>query len=184
MRRALNWTAALSLAWLIGCGDGSGALPDETAAAGSIERDLTLASAAAAPVEVASPVELGRSEPPKPAAPRRRASPRQAAAPSPRPPRPEAVAVPEPVAVAVEASGAAPAQPQPAADSRELLPGQTVAVIPAAAGPSPAGPDDLGLPAEPARGMFKPGAGNCPHPPRGIRGGPVGIARLPLSPRW
>ena len=188
MRQALRWTAALTLGLATaGCSGGSGAGEESAAATAGLERDLTLSVAAAPALEVASPVELGRPEPPasRPT-PRRRSAPKPAPAPAEAPPEPDAAPTPEPVAVPVSlASTDLPdaAAEAPMGAGRELLPGQTVTMIPASSGPSNGG-DDIGLPAEPGRGMFKGGAGNCPHPPRGVGGRPVGISRLPLlTPR-
>ncbi len=188
MRQALRWTATLTLGLAAaGCGTGTGAGEESAVARAALERDLTLGSAAPPAVEVASAVELGRPEPPtiRPT-PRRRSSPKPAPAPSEAPPEPQAAPSPEPVAVPVALAAAElppAAEATPAAAGRELLPGQTVTMIPASSGPSNGG-DDIGLPAEPGRGMFKGGAGSCPHPPRGVGGRPVGISRLPLlAPR-
>jgi hypothetical protein len=183
MRYALRLTAALSAGLLVGCGAGSSPRGEESAARASLDRDLTLRTSAPEAIAVASPVELGRPEPPKQPVTRRRSTPRPAPAPSKAPPRPEAspspeaVAVPEPVAVAA-LEAPATVEAVPARNDRELAPGETITVIPVSTGPSNGG-SDIGLPAEPGRGLFKGGAGNCPHPPRGIGGRPVGIARLP-----
>ncbi len=181
MPDALRWTAALSLGLAAACGTGTG--KGEESARASLERDLTLRSAGPPLVQVASPVELGRPEPPRVKTPRRRSVPKPAPAPSERPPRPEATPSPEPVAVAAPVAVAvadlpAPAELAPVGNGRELAPGETVTMIPASSGPS-TGSDDIGLPAETGRGLFKGGAGRCPHPPRGGSGRPVGIARWP-----
>ena len=186
MRQALRWSAALSLALAAACGGGQAGHEESGAGRAALDRDLTLQTGAPAVVEVASPVELGRAEPPRDPTPGRRSTPRPAPAPAAQPPAPEAAPTPEPVAVAVPVAVAAletpaPAQPAPLAGDRELAPGETVTVIPASTSGTGG---DIGLPAEPGRGIFKGGAGNCPHPPRGIGGGrpiPVGVLRLPLS---
>jgi hypothetical protein len=184
MRQALGWTAALSLGLVAACGTGAAPGAEETAARTSLQRDLTLGGSAPPVVEVASAVELGRAQPPRNSTPRRRSVPKPAPAPSEAPPRPEAtpspepVAAPEPVAVAALELPAA-AEPAPRND-RELAPGETITLIPASTGTASGGGGDIGLPAERGRGMWKGGAGNCPHPPRGISGRPVGISRLPL----
>ncbi|HEX6107499.1 MAG TPA: hypothetical protein VFZ26_18060 [Gemmatimonadales bacterium] len=183
MRQALRWTAALALGLAAGCGTGAAPAGDESAASrASLERDLTLGSAPPAQLEVASPVELGRPEPAK-RAPGRRSVPKPAPAEA-EPPRepeaapvPEAVAAPAPVSVAA-IDMAAPVQPVRSGSDRELAPGETITVIPAASGPSTS-IDDIGLPADAGRGMWKGGAGQCPHPPGGGGGRPVGISRLP-----
>ena len=184
MRYALSLTAALSIGLMAGCGGTPAPSGEESATRASLRRDLTLRTAASVALEVASPVELGRPEPPKQHVARRRSTPKPAPAQSTAPPRPEAtptsepVAVPEPVAVAaLEAPATVEVAPQ--RNDRELAPGETVTVIPVSSGPSSGGGGDVALPVEPGRGLFKGGAGNCPHPPRGIGGRPVGIARLP-----
>ena len=183
MRNALRLTAALSVGLVAGCGGGTSPAGSASAGGASLERNLTLRTSVPEAIEVASPVELGRPEPPKQPVTRRRSTPRPAPAPSTAAPRteaspsPEPVSVPEPVAVAaLEAPVTVEAVPQ--RNDRELAPGETITVIPVSAGPSSGG-TDIGLPAQPGRGLFKGGAGNCPHPPRGIGGRPVGIARLP-----
>ena len=187
MRHALGWTMALTAGLVAGCGLGGTSGADRgTGDRASLERDLTLRSAAPAPVEIASAVELGRPEVPKAATPRRRSSPRPAPAPSKAPPRPEAAPSPEPVAVAAPApvavaaiDMAAPVE-TPVGNDRELAPGQTVTIIPVSGGSATGGGGDIALPTEPGRGVFSGGARGCPHPPRGISGGrPIGISRLP-----
>lgn len=187
MRHALGWTLALTAGLTGGCGP-SGAAGTEGRADSrpELERDLTLRSAAPAEVEVASAVELGRPDVPKARTPRRRSSPRPAAAPSAAPSRPEATPTPEPVAVELPAPVSvaaidmtAPVE-TPAGNDRELAPGQTVTIIPVSSGPSAGGGGDIALPTEAGRGVFSGGARGCPHPPRGISGGrPIGISRLP-----
>jgi len=184
MRQALGWTAALSLGLVAACGTGASPAAEETAAGTSLQRDLRLGGYAPPVVEVASAVELGRPEPPRASTPHRRSVPKPVPAPRDAPPKPEAtpapdpVAVPEPVAVAALEMPAS-AGPAPRND-RELAPGETITLIPASTGPASGGGGEIGLPAEPGRGMWKGGAGNCPHPPRGVSGRPVGISRLPL----
>lgn len=173
MGKARRWTAVLTVGVLGACGTGG----ERSAPADALKRDLTLqptgATAAIPAVEVASPVELRRPEPPRRTAQRPRPTPTKAPAPKPDPapdaaPSVEQVSAPVPVSVAIAE------QPAPAPTGRELAPGQTVTVLPASAGPADQGPSDVYLPTEPARGIFKPGAGDCPHPPR--RGGrPIGI---------
>ena len=183
MRQAIGWTAALSLGLIMACGGDARTGAEETATAkASLQRNLTLGTPTAPPVvEVASAVELGRPEAPRKATPRRRSVPR----PAPAPPEPEATPAPEPVAVVQPVAVAAldpTVAPAPAPrNDRELAPGETVTLIPVSTGPAGGAGGEIGLPAEAGRGMFKGGAGNCPHPPRGIGGGrPVGIARFPL----
>jgi hypothetical protein len=186
MRQALGWTAALGLALVAACGPGAAPSAEETATRASLQRDLTLGGSAPRVVEVASAVELGRPEAPRTSTPRRRSVPKPAPAPSDAPPKPEAAPAPEPVAVPQPVAVAAlevpsAAEPMPSANDRELAPGETITVIPASTGPSSGGGGEIGLPAEPGRGMWKGGAGNCPHPPRGVSGRPIGISRLPLG---
>jgi hypothetical protein len=173
MGKARRWSAVLSVGLLGACGTGGG---EKSAPAETLQRDLTLqpTSTVAAPaVEVASPVELRRAAPPRKAAPNPKPSPKRALAPT-TAPAPEASPTPEPVAVPVQAAVAIAEAPAPAPTGRELAPGQTVTVLPASTGPAEQGPDDVYLPVETGRSIFKPGAGDCPHPPR--RGGrPIGI---------
>ncbi len=169
MGTALKLTAAFSVGLLAACGPGEG---DRTEATGALKRDITLQSATVPAVEVASPVELGRAEPQQRPAPRPRRSPEPALAPTPEP-APEAAPTPELALAPVKVTIATAELPAPAPSGRELAPGQTVTVLPASTGSANTGPSDLYLPGEPGRGMFKPGGGACPHPPR--RGGPVGI---------
>jgi hypothetical protein len=112
----------LVLVVIAGCDDSQ---PEETAV--SMRRDLTLAPAPN--VEVASPVELERPQPPvtRARAPRRHVSTRKS------PP----VDL-EPIAPAVVIQASAPpaeAAPEPVS-GRELPPGKTVTLIPASSGPS------------------------------------------------
>jgi hypothetical protein len=172
MGTAARWTAALSMSVLAACGSEDG---ERNVPAQSLQRDLTLQPAAAvvAPVEVASAVELKRPEPPRRAAPRPKPSPEHTLAPTPKP-TPQASPLAEPALATVPVKVAVAEAPSPAPSGRELAPGQTVTVLPAATGPADQGPDDVYLPTEPGRSVFKPGIGACPHPPR--RGGrPVGI---------
>ncbi len=170
MGKAMRWTAAVSVGVLGACGTGD---LERSAPAEALQRDLTLQTAAVEPVEVASAVELRRPEPPRTDAPRPRPTPKPVAAPTSKP-APKAAPAPEPVAAPVPVSVAVADAPAPAPTGRELEPGQTVTVLPASTGPSGAGPDDVYLPESPGRSIFKPGAGDCPHPPR--RGGrPIGI---------
>ncbi len=170
MGSALRWTAALSVGLLGACGTGGG---EGGAPAAALKRDLTLQNAAAPAVEVASAVELGRPEPRQRIAPRPKPSRKPALAPAPKPP-PKAAPASEQASAPVPLAVAVAEMPAPAPTGRELAPGQTVRVLPASTGPSEQGPDDVYLPTEQGRGLFKPGGGNCPHPPR--RGGrPIGI---------
>jgi hypothetical protein len=172
MGKVLAWTAVLSVGVLGACGTGGN---EKSASADALTRDLTLQPAVAAvpAVEVASAVELRRAEPPRHAAPRPKPSPKRALAPTTTPspeaaPAPEQVSAPVPVIVSVAEA------PAPAPTGRELAPGQTVKVLPASTGQAEQGPDDVYLPMGPGRSIFKPGGGDCPHPPR--RGGrPIGI---------
>lgn len=169
MRKAFGGAGALAVGLLVGC---SG---ERSAPADALQRDLTLQTKAATVLEVASPVELGRPEPRQRTAPRRTASPKPAPAPTPKAapaaaPTAEPVSVPQPVA---SAEAPAPAAMTPAANGRELSPGQTVTVLPASSVGSSQGPDDLFFPVGPGRGI-KGGGGHCPTPPS--RGGrPRGI---------
>jgi hypothetical protein len=184
MRQAISWTAVLSFGLLVGCGAGAGTGAEAADASASLQRDLTLGGATPPVIEVASAVELGRPEARRTPVPRPRSVAKPKPAPSKAPPRPEVSPAPEPVAVPAPVAVAAleaptTVQPAPRSD-RELAPGETITLIPASNGPL-GGAGGIELPAEAGRGMFKGGAGHCPHPPRGIGGGrPIGISRLPL----
>jgi hypothetical protein len=175
-----------------------------------LERDLTLQTSAAPALEVASPVELTRQapapdskpvHPTEPVTPPTAVSPEESAPSAPAMLRAAAFAkaradrtplnrAPPELAVeerAVEepATEEPPAlEPEtpvlPAGAGRELAPGKTVTVIPAAGGPSiEADADDSWLPSEHPRGIIGAGGGTC-RPRGGVRG--VGIAgRIPVG---
>lgn len=167
MRSALG-LAAFS-AGLLACGT---AQVERGTATGALKRDITLQSSATPQLEVASAVELGRPEPNKQPSPRRQPSPKPTLAPTTRESAPEAAPAPELVAAPVPVAVAEAPTPAPAPSGRELAPGQTVKVLPAAAGPGSAGPADVYLPTGAGEGI-KAGGGHCPTPPR--RGRPIGI---------
>lgn len=180
------------------------------AADSMVGRDLTLQTSAAPALEVASPVELTRQEsapapdskpmhPTEPVTPPTAESPEEPGAPAmlraaastearagrtpvnraPLERAVEAREVAEPAAA--EPAAQEPATPGlPAGAGRELAPGKTVTVIPAASGPSiEADEDDSWLPSEHPRGIIGAGGGTC-RPRGGVRG--VGIAgRIPVG---
>ena len=180
-----------------------------TAAADSVpERDLTLQTSAAPALEVvASPVELAPQESaptpdPKPVHPTEPVTP--PAAVSPEESAPSAAAMLRVAASAEARAGRTavnrapperaveePATEKPAAlepetpgspagAGRELAPGKTVTVIPAASDPSiEANEDDSWLPSERPSGIIGAGGGTC-RPRGGVRG--VGITgRIPVG---
>ncbi len=167
MRTALG-LAALSIG-LLACGTAS---VERSTSTGALKRDITLQSSATPELEVASAVELGRPEPQRQTNPRRKRSPEPMLAPTTRESAPEAAPAAELVATRAPVAVAEAPQPAPAPSGRELAPGQTVQVLPAAAGPSGSGPADVYLPTGEGDG-FKGGGGHCPTPPR--RGRPIGI---------
>ncbi|MEO7476662.1 MAG: hypothetical protein ABIY46_15150 [Gemmatimonadales bacterium] len=174
----------LALAALAAAACGPSSDGTEQAAARASERDLTLSSAEAPGLEIASPVELAR-RPIQPAAESR---------PSPKPAtrsraaaRPRAIEstttaeAPVPVVAPTPAPGrtesAVPATPASwPPNPNELAPGESVTILPASSGPSsePSWTDEL--PADGRRGIAigaGPNGGNCP--PRGAGGRPRGI---------
>jgi hypothetical protein len=159
----------LTLMVVAGCGSQRG----EEVALSKPERDLAF-PARAPEVEIASPLELGRSEARPTARPARRPLRR------PRPAAPTIVpvafrTVPAPAQPAVEpVPEATPAAPIPAND-RELPPGKTVTIIPASNGPSTGSEGIDELPPERGRPILRAG-GTC----RGRGRGPgIGIAAVP-----
>jgi hypothetical protein len=164
----------VTLMVVAGCGSQRG----EEVALSKLERDLAL-PARAPEVQVASPVELGRTEARSSNRPARRTPrrPRQVA-PTIVPVALKAVTVPAHLAEqpVVEATSAA-AIP---ANDRELPPGKTVTIIPTSSGPSTDGSGGVDEPPpERGRPMVR-GGGTC----RGRGRGPgIGIAAVP-RPRF
>jgi hypothetical protein len=130
-------------------------------AAGSVpQRDLTLVTHPAR-VEIASSVEMQQ--------PKRTARPARAPRSSPREAKVVVIAAPETV---TQPTSTAPTL----ANDRELLPGETVTLIPASNGPT-TGPDEANdLPAARGRTMGGRGGGRCRG---GGRGPGIGIAAAP-----
>jgi hypothetical protein len=174
----MRTTVLLPLAALVAVLAGCGSEGREQAARAVPKRDLTLVTQTAQ-VEIASPVEIERLR-----IQRRAARPSQWVA------RPASAwrssRQPKIIFAAVAASTPTPAVPVPVAqpaskastsdNSRELLPGKTVTVIPASTGAS-AGSDTAGEP-PPAKGRAKGarGGGTC----RGRGRGPgIGMAPAP-----
>jgi hypothetical protein len=180
---SLTLTAAVTLA---GCA-GEAPTPsgrEETAARAPVapERDLTLQTAPEPALEVASPVELARAAPepaqPRPAGPQSLPNPRPEKTPAaPEPLEPAPILVP--VARSEIRVGPTPEE-EAVPGGRELAPGRTVTVIPAASGPSlEADEDDSWLPSERPRGIIGRGGGTC-RPRRGV--GSIGIGgRIPVG---
>ncbi|MGH7499243.1 MAG: hypothetical protein ACREL3_10385 [Gemmatimonadales bacterium] len=149
------------------------------------KRDLTLGTAAAPSVEVASKIELLSEPKTRISRPVRRAEPVRVA------PEPEPeTAVAAPVSESAASPALAPSVPEASqADmtTHELAPGSTVTVIPAstaATGSAGAGGDWSELPGERTRGtgiiMGGGHAGNCGHGGHGGHGGgrgPVSILK-------
>jgi hypothetical protein len=197
MRMTNTFPLACSVALLAACAaEAPRSLPGETASSGAAagaptnapSRDLTLQLPAAPALEVASPVELSRSDPKPTPIPRPRVSPRPAPAPA---PAAKPVAEVSPVASAVvpipslpvTEVGAQPVEEESAAagSARELAPGKTVTVIPASAGSStPLEAEDSWSGPQPARGILVGGGGGRCRPRGGVRG--IGIAgRIPFG---
>lgn len=203
MRNVPLFSLALTIVAVAGCSS----QPKEQPVRSDLERDLTLASRVS-DTTVTSPLELGeaRSEAGKTlhrvvqhrSVPRHRPA-RRAATKVAEPVRSAPTAQPVIADVAAPSPGAQPATAVPA-DSRELLPGKTVTVIPVSSGPSPSGgerrPDYIPFRGGTGRGdggggwgggsgmggsgmggsgMGGSGMGGCPG-----RGAPAGIASRPL----
>ena len=181
---------AFTIAVMSGCAADSPRTPNhETASRGEggapSDRDLTLQTAAAAALEVASPVELSRPKPEPQPERRSRISPKPAPAPAPKPP-PDAApaaeaAMPLPgVAVAEVLAAPAPVEDEAAGSGRELAPGKTVTIIPVSNEPSFTPEDPSWDPAEGRRGVIVGGGGDRCRPRGGVRG--IGIAgRIPVG---
>ena len=185
MRAASIFPLAFTAAVLAGCtAESHQGSNQETASLP--QRDLTLQAAATPAVEVASPVELSRPTP-EPAR-RPRVSPKPAPAPVPEPLREYSPVAQAAVPVTSVAVAEILVEPAPVEDvavgvGRELAPGKTVTVIPAASGPS--SPEDPSWAASgPGRSMIIEGGGGgrggrC-RPRDGARG--IGIAgRIPIG---
>jgi hypothetical protein len=175
MRKAIKLASVALLVAAVGCGREEA---KESAGIRRPERDLTLQTPGPAVVTVASPIELGRPAAQSPRATKR--APRHArTTPTARPsvtpevaPVSEPVTEPAPGSVPELAAGPVTEAIASAGAGRELAPGETVTILPAAAGPSSSdGGDELDLPVEPAhRGIFiGRGGGTCR--PRGGVGG-------------
>jgi hypothetical protein len=177
----LTFTVALAAA----CNpeSASRSVPEESAsrAAPVAERDLTLQTQSPPAVEVASPVELSREVPREPTPPSTVVSPPEPRPkPAPTPVAPERVE-PAPILVPVATSEIrVEPEPEDASSGRELAPGKTVMVLPAASDPSiEADAEDSWLPSERPRSILVGGGGTC-RPRRGVRS--IGIAgRIPVS---
>ena len=163
----LPFTALIAAA--AGCASGA----RESATREPPQRDLTLVTQTSA-VEIAAPVEM--QQPPRAA--------RRARAPRSSPVQPTVIlaSVATPVAAPVPTAAEPVAQPASTAsssdNSRELLPGKTITIIPASNGPS-AGPDETDeLPGTRDRTMVTRGGGKCGGRGRG-RGPGIGIATAP-----
>jgi hypothetical protein len=170
MRTAFLLPLAAVVAVVAGC-DSQGS---ERAARSVPRRDLTLVEPAHA-VGIASPVELQNLR-----TNYRSARPSQRATRRSRPAEPTVMlaavaAAPAPV-VAVPGSAAQPATTPESANSRELLPGKTVTLIPASSGPSSGSDWTDELPRAKGATMGVGGGGRCPR--RG-RGPGIGIAGIP-----
>ncbi len=180
MRTLILFSLALA-ALAAGCGSGSEGT--EQASLGVPERDLTLQQGPAAKVEVASPAELGRAQPARPASDR----PRRARRPI-TTPRAASVAATEPGALAPspapsrEVAPVAVAASEPEdADPHALPPGRSVTIIPASSGTASSGPatDDGWTDQRPAgpEGGVSVGGGHG----KGCR--PRGVGSMPGSQR-
>lgn len=199
MRVASLLPLAVTTGLLAGCGPEAPRVAEQeettAAVASGSERDLTLPAVAAPAVELASPVELTRPAISPSHQPRPPIAPQPAPAPEPVhatervTPATAARAAEHALGTAVlpaatlTSVAAQPAKEEPAEAAgagRELAPGTTVTVIPAASGPAiDADPDDSWLPSERPRSIIGGGGGTC-RPRGGVRG--VGIAgRIPVG---
>ncbi len=151
------------------------------------DRDLTLQASAPPAAEVASPVELSRPiHQPKPAhrlSIARRPAPVPAPDPLPEVPPATEAAIPVPATAAQVLPEPAPVADAAVGVGRELAPGTTVTIIPAANGPSSAPEDPSWAPSGPGRSVIIEGGGGrggtC-RPRGGARG--IGIAgRIPIG---
>ena len=136
MRTALLFPLALAVVISGGCGIGSDGT--EQAAFRVPKRDLTLQEAGAAPVEVASPVELANTAVRQATTHHSRHTRRSAPVPSPDAAEPGNAVAASPAAPAmIPAKLTAPAATaSEPADPHALAPGHTVTVIPASSGPA------------------------------------------------
>ena len=197
MRNSFLFSLPLTVITVAGCGP----QPDAQAARSDLERDLTLVSrpperAVSSPVgAVASEIELrmARAQQGSGASShkvvRLRKSVRRPARDlvpvAARPVRPTTIERPGIADVVVPKAGGQPVTAVPA-DSRELLPGKTVTVIPVSSGPSPSGEGADDIPPAGTRwrgmgggsGMGGSGMGGGCRPGRG-----TGIPELGGSPR-
>ena len=173
MRFARWLTGLVVLGGLSGCG---GDRRVESAEVKPPARDLTQPAEPAA-VTVASPVELGRAQPHSSRAHPNRRSPKSSRVPK-APPAPPAAPTPEPVISAVPAvmkpiSGpVAPAAQQERGIGHELVPGETITVIPASSGPSTDIGEGIEGHEQPAGGgvFIGGGHGGTCRPRGGVRG--------------
>jgi hypothetical protein len=188
MRAASTLALALSAAVLAGCAvESPEASNQETAsraaeAIGLSDRDLTLQAHATPAPAIASPVELSRPilEPNPAPRPRPKVSPKRTPAPAPDPvpyvlPATHAV-VSVPTAAAQVLPESVPVEEVAVGVGRELAPGKTVTIIPAASGSSASPEEPTWVPSGPGRSVIVgggSGGGTC-RPRGGVRG--VGIA--------
>ena len=181
--RVMTLSAVLSLGLLAGCA-GPGRV-QETAAFVP-RRDLTLTTADAPSVNVASKVELGAAAPHE-ARRASRARPATVVRPSPRAPVVAPLVVdPAPSPSPVAAAPTAPASEAVSADrsGRELAPGATVMVLPASTGGASSGETNAGwsegIQSRHHGGVMiggGHGGGRCGGGREGGGGGPVSILR-------
>ncbi len=162
------WSCTLlPLGLLVGCGPGRHATPAE---APPPPRDLTTPLASSTPMQVVSSREVIRAQPAR----RTRSRAPRAASRTPAPPVVSESPAPEPVLVAPIPPARAPIVTPVAwkGGAAALEPGQTVTMVPAEAGPTPA-PEEGPAPLRERRGgIIRAGGGGC-QPHGGRRGGSV-----------
>jgi hypothetical protein len=166
MRTFWSWTL-LPLGLVVGCGPGNRATPTH---APPHARDLTTPLTSSPSLQVVSSREVIRAEPV-------RRTKARAPRPSPRTPAPTVVSeVPAPAPALVTPTPPAPPAPAPIATpvvwkggAAALEPGQTVTMVPAESGPSPAADEGPAPLRERRGGIVRVGGGRCR--PRGTHGG-------------
>jgi hypothetical protein len=194
MSAASTVALALSAAMLAGCAAESPEASNQETASRAVEatglpdRDLTLQTPMTPALAIASPVELSRPILEPQPAPRPKVSPKRSPAPAPVPapsPAPDALPATDTVVSVSTAAAQVVSEPATVADAtvgvgRELAPGKTVTIIPAASGPSSSPEEPSWAPSGPGRSVIVGSGGGTCRPRGGARG--IGIAgRIPIG---